>query len=61
MDLAAKTQSFGNEILINQKGLIYIKFPELKNLLPKAVNIQVKLIELYYIMEIWLMFILKMN
>ena len=28
-DLAVKTQSFGSEMLINQKGPIYIRFPEL--------------------------------
>ena len=28
-DLSVKTQSFGSEMLINQKGPIYVKFPEL--------------------------------
>jgi len=28
-DLAVKTQSFGSEMVINQKGPIYIKFPEI--------------------------------
>ena len=28
-DLAVKVQSFGNEMVINQKGPIYIKFPEI--------------------------------
>ena len=28
-DIAVKTQSFGSEMLINQKGPIYVKFPEI--------------------------------
>ena len=43
-DLAVKTQSFGSEMLINQKGPIYIRFPELNESLAchipcvKAIN-----------------------
>ena len=43
-DLAVKVQSFGSEMIINQKGPIYIKFPEINECIvchipsTKAVN-----------------------
>lgn len=62
-DLAVKTQSLGNEMIIHQKGPITVKFPEINEYfvghIPfvKAINARSEEKEQCYILEVWFVLI----